>query len=1394
MELNLPPVEILPHGDIFLADAKNGNNGNRVIQLDILGIEHDDLVRKAGRDGNDADLQALVDSKKPENKYLVDFKSTYYELEIKEFKVAHPLGSMHDGYKIIKSDGKYSDFNIELLDKSFTEYYERSSGKITEEKTDVKNALVGESTGVRITVQDFSSSTKLTLSQITPIIDFKGFYHTKLSSYTDDITTVIKASNILDAIDNVYRFPHAYDNTLWFKPVELQMNIMIDNNIKSKLEEDRKQIDNELKNLMFEEAAFGTGLKYCTLKNSTQTINGACVPSTLMSLGYAQDFVIAELGMADFTSGCSVSKLIEFCLKHNHSYYIVDQNYSPYKFEIGSDPTNKKCLMIMLASNHIEIIEDNHIRNTIRERCKNDTTLKGEVKKTIKKCKSCDFTTESQTLLFIHIMETHNDQIATDEIHDIKVILDFIEHAGSMNIKTSLSIMRIWVRAIRELKLVGKLHFKSNKADSVYFADRNIYISFTGNHNEIKAAKDLGLQYNQQSLGSLATEYINTNIEVDYKSFINEHMKILERSPVAAVGNFQELVTSEEKITEETKLQKQSILESQSNDLTNLAIKECNNRGINLNKSEIEKLKTQTVLNNDFTKLSQFVSNKISEVESKVFGTKIDNAITELEEMVDESFKQIDITKCYPSIIIAHDMPKVSPISYFEQYKQAPIIDTYFYLHDKRPTTIDEILLLDHPYLTGYTVKYAIEQKLLEQKNITAVCKTTSIPSKHLRKIFTDFFLKTDEGKKLANFANGCFKGSEKTSYSNPIITTSIAEAIYHRNAKSSHLSMIDKDIWLVMQKETIKRFSNGIPIYNTVVELGRLKLYKLKKFIESFGGMPIQAKTDCIVFKSDLSDADINAKIAEFNKTIPNLDSKEFSESDYKKIQEVNFGKLKPVESVSMEKVFRYSEVIKSRYEQYIPDYWAKQPRITKLRDDEDYDLEHLKNIIREKKSCAFSGDGGVGKSRIVKNTTKWMDDEKIGYKIAAFTNTAANNVNGETLHHIFKISVVNKQILDSELNKFVHGISVLIIDEVGMIPSYLYSVLKMLKSKKPELSIIMFGDWYQIKPVGEEHLEFEHNPVVQDLHGWETIALEKNYRLLNAKNPVSAKKFRDYNRSCVRNEREYKMTDLGKDRVIGYASEQMFETDINLVYTNAMRREINKMYQERELKKNPEMKIFTKRLDDGKDTKFETFNMYKNMPVVAMKTRWGKEVFNPSDFKFDMINETVERINKPDESITIFKNEHYLIEDIDDKKITIVTNANLAYCDLFGVPIIKRITLDNDNSINSLFEPGYAFTVHKTQSLSIPTKFNIHEFDKMKRRADGRHLIYTALGRCTDPADIRIVFVGSTKVVEEETPMIENEQFHLANGLEIVKTVCFGKHTMTATDIAMLNDDMMF
>lgn len=144
--------------------------------------------------------------------------------------------------------------------------------------------------------------------------------------------------------------------------------------------------------------------------------------------------------------------------------------------------------------------------------------------------------------------------------------------------------------------------------------------------------------------------------------------------------------------------------------------------------------------------------------------------------------------------------------------------------------------------------------------------------------------------------------------------------------------------------------------------------------------------------------------------------------------------------------------------------------------------------NLAKSGKNILITGQGGSGKSTVLKKIIKYNLRNNINIGITASTGIAASLIGGTTLHSYLKIGINNKPIeelynnLISKKNKHDYykllKLEILVIDEISMIDNILFSkiaaylsLIKQIKKPFGGIQIILCGDFYQLPPINNTY-----------------------------------------------------------------------------------------------------------------------------------------------------------------------------------------------------------------------------------------------------------------------------------------------------------------------------------
>jgi len=137
----------------------------------------------------------------------------------------------------------------------------------------------------------------------------------------------------------------------------------------------------------------------------------------------------------------------------------------------------------------------------------------------------------------------------------------------------------------------------------------------------------------------------------------------------------------------------------------------------------------------------------------------------------------------------------------------------------------------------------------------------------------------------------------------------------------------------------------------------------------------------------------------------------------------------------------------------------------------------DELFRLIEDTREHVFvTGRAGTGKSTLLQHLA-WNTDKQIA--VCAPTGVAALNVEGQTIHSLFRLPI--GLIADSELEqndatrKILNAIDTLVIDEISMVNADVMDAidrsLRQARRRRSEpfggVQVVMFGDPYQLSPV---------------------------------------------------------------------------------------------------------------------------------------------------------------------------------------------------------------------------------------------------------------------------------------------------------------------------------------
>ncbi len=653
----------------------------------------------------------------------------------------------------------------------------------------------------------------------------------------------------------------------------------------------------------------------------------------------------------------------------------------------------------------------------------------------------------------------------------------------------------------------------------------------------------------------------------------------------------------------------------------------------------------------DFTKASAFNITWQTEIPEnyKVNGLDIRRNYTSIVKK--GNFVYFDVH----NTVEEYDGDYIEPgIYYIETTNYFPLKGNRFY--DYRVVEF----CLDENIITKNDIKYVVKGQHSEQMDKTLTSFVDYVYAKSL-----DDLVK----KNIINSLIGSFGINKKEVSKGDILTTSKEEAHYYfwqfgglATITNYTLENTEKDMNFKLYRTTgfqeVHRFTTNLPIRMQIVQRANIEAYKLYKYIKNYKStsrhsyIPIAIKTDCVYYARRERDA----KIKEINPT--------------------EFGGFRTESKIPS--VFNPSE-----NERHTKKYIKNNLEWNILMGSETEYFDYKKILDYDR--VLIEGFAGSGKTYLINQLQKELGDT---FAYCAFTHTAANLIDGHTLHSIFGINFHNK-INKKTFKKLIKNKKGIIIDECSMIAMAMYRLLVKLPE---DFKLYLFGDFHQIEPVESDKFDYQNSEMLKQIVYRNKIVLRKQCR-------ADA----EFANACLKYFDSQNFKDISNFITGNKVQKNLQCKTLNIVKTNLLRVYLNQKMMakhEGEIVKNNEE--FTK--------------IYKGLPVICTKTEQNK------------------RTKK-----VIYNGEQYIINCIKQDKIFIIQRF---YQD---IPInkIRAFWLTKDQLL-TWFAPAYALTVNKVQGQTINEPYTIWEFTQMNIKSR-----YTALTRATD---CKLITINNTKIKPEE------------------------------------------
>ena len=457
-----------------------------------------------------------------------------------------------------------------------------------------------------------------------------------------------------------------------------------------------------------------------------------------------------------------------------------------------------------------------------------------------------------------------------------------------------------------------------------------------------------------------------------------------------------------------------------------------------------------------------------------------------------------------------------------------------------------------------------------------------------------------------------------------------------------------ENKVYLYGVEKMTNNLSNGLPMYIQLLDWSNMSLYNLGKDI---GGEIIYRKTDCLV--------SIGGKIP--------ADKLEDDVCCYSE----RFGKYH-LEDTEKALHFNFELMMNTNRKVEIPvldDEWINYKQF-KSSDD----WEGIVKTAIEKGGMLVSGRAGTGKSYIIGKgiETKILPEE--AETRLAFTNRAARNIKGTTIHKALAINADGKT--NTKTLEHLKKIKIFVVDEISMINSYLWNKLMLLK-KVTGAIFILLGDHRQCPPIEDgKEIDYFTHPYAKRLVNYNRCELTKPQRY----DMKLWKWLEDFY------EGGYEGDAIDKKKL----SIENILYRKNICFSNKTRCSINHLCMDyfKKEKMFVVLSVPEKCKNDYADTAF----IYKGLPVMAVANNRELEIINTEEF-------WIKEYSSSENKMVLYRD-----EDNDDELVV------------------------EFKDFHKYFVVNYAATTHKSQGATITKDINIFDWYRM---TEDKRIGYTAVSR---------------------------------------------------------------
>lgn len=383
----------------------------------------------------------------------------------------------------------------------------------------------------------------------------------------------------------------------------------------------------------------------------------------------------------------------------------------------------------------------------------------------------------------------------------------------------------------------------------------------------------------------------------------------------------------------------------------------------------------------------------------------------------------------------------------------------------------------------------------------------------------------------------------------------------------------------------------------------------------------------------------------------------------------------------------------------------------------------EVLDLICKKRKSIFLTGAGGTGKTFLLKEIIKELNDINLKPLITASTGIAASNIGGCTIHSSLGLSYNSKKEMIITKKEIINNIDILIIDEISMISSDIFDAISngmsdIIGINKPfgGLQVLFVGDFFQLPPVPDierarsNEYAFESKNWIKSIDV--NIELDINFRQNN-----------DIFLNVLNNIRKGNCSVSDFNYIKTNSQKQIINNDI--IPTKIYTRNIEVNIENNKCLDNIKMEMYTYRYKynikygdnyiykDEIDSHFKSY--FKDYNIININLKLGAQIVITKNISSKIVNGTrgviigFQKDYKIDKNlIPNWKKRIYLklnkwIEDNNNILPIIKLENNIIYTVEPEQYIYDGIMESKLHILQLPLKLGYALTVHKCQGMTI-------------------------------------------------------------------------------------------